>query len=147
MKKLEHYGVRGHAVKWFSSSLAERKQYTSVNNLNLQIDDISNGVPKKRSSPCPLLFLIYINDLYNAIKFSYIRQFADDTNILYRNKSLRKINQRINFDLININEWLRANRITLNTNKTKIIMFRTLQKALTRKINFRVGGTKSSAKT
>ena len=82
MKKLEHYGVRGHAVKWFSSYLAERKQYTSVNNMNSQIDDISYGVPQG-SVLGPLLFLIYINDLNNAIKFSYIRQFADDTNILY----------------------------------------------------------------
>ena len=82
MKKLEHYGVGGHAVKWFSSYLAERKRYTSVNNMNSQIDDISYGVPQA-SVLGPLLFLIYINDLNNAIKFSYIRQFADDTNILY----------------------------------------------------------------
>ena len=141
LKKLEHYGVRGHAVKWFSSYLAERKQYTSVNNMNSQIDDISYEV-SQGSVVGPLLFLIYINDLNNTIKFSYIRHFADDTNILYRNKSLRKINQRINFDLGNINEWLRANRITLDTDKTKIIMFRTPRKALTRKMNFIVSGLK-----
>ena len=91
--------------------------------MNSQIDDISYGVPQG-SVLDPLLFLIYINDLNNAIKFSYIRHFTDDTNILYRNKSLRKINQRINFDLRNTNEWLRANRIALNIDKTKIIMFR-----------------------
>ena len=141
LKKLEHYGVRGHAVKWFSSYLAERKQYTSVNNMNSQIDDISYGVPQG-SVLGPLLLLIYINDLNNAIRFSYIRHFADYTDILYRNKSLRKINQIINFDLRNINEWFRANRIALNSNKTKIIMFRTPRKALTRRINFRISEQK-----
>ena len=45
LKKLEHYGVRGHAVKWFNSYLIERKQYTSGNNVNSQIDEISFGVP------------------------------------------------------------------------------------------------------
>ena len=133
LKKLERSGVRGHAVKWFSSYLPERKQYTSVNNMNSQIDDISYGVPQG-SVLDPLLFLIYINDLNNAIKFSCIRHCTDDTNILYRNKSLRKLNQRIHFDLRNINEWLRANRIALNTDKTKIIMFRTPRKVSGQKI-------------
>ena len=106
LKKLEHYGVRGHALKWFTSYLRERRQYTTVNNMDSQIDDISYGVPQG-SVLGPLLFLMYINDLNSAIKFSYIRHFADDTNILYKHQSLRKINQRINFDLKNIVEWLR----------------------------------------
>ena len=58
LKKLEHYGVREHVVKWFSSYLAERKQYTSVNNMNSQIDDISYGVPQG-SVLGPLLFNLY----------------------------------------------------------------------------------------
>ena len=146
LKKLEHYGVRGHAVKWFSSYLAERKQYTSVNNTNSQIDDITYGVPQG-SVLGPLLFLIYINDLNNAIKFSSIRHFADDTNIIYRHQSLRKINQRINFDLKNLVEWLRANRIALNTNKTEIVIFRTPRKTITRKMNFRISGQRIHPKS
>ena len=34
LKKLEHYGVRGHALKWFTSYLTGRKQYTKVNNID-----------------------------------------------------------------------------------------------------------------
>ena len=123
LKKLEHYGVRGHARKWFTSYLAGRKQYTTVSNIDSQLKDISYGVPQG-SVLGTLLLLIYINDLNRAITYSYIRHFADDTNILYRDKSLRKINQRINFDLKNIVKWLRGNRIALNTNKTEIVLFR-----------------------
>ena len=100
------YGVRGHAIKWFTY-LTEKKQYTTVNNKNSQIKDVSYVVPRG-SFLGPLLFLIYINDLNSVITFAYIRHFADDTNILYRHKSLRKINQRINFDLKNIAEWLQS---------------------------------------
>ena len=49
--------------------------------------------------------------------------------------SLRKIHQRINYDLRNIVEWLKANRIASNTDKTKIVLFRTSLKPLSRKKN------------
>ena len=45
LKKLEHYGVRRHAFKWFTSYLTGRKQYTKVNNIDSQIPDISYGSP------------------------------------------------------------------------------------------------------
>ena len=127
LKKLEHYGVRGHAFKWFHSYLTNRKQFTIVDNTDSDIREISYGVPQGLVLG-PLLFLIYINDLNKAIKFSFIRHFADDTNILYANKSLRKINQRINFDFKNIVHWLRANRIALNASKSKVVVFRSPKK-------------------
>ena len=46
LKKLEQYGVRGHAIKWFTSYLSERKQYTTVSNMDSQINKTSYGVPQ-----------------------------------------------------------------------------------------------------
>ena len=91
--------------------------------------------------------MIYINDLNRAVTFSCIRHFADDANIIYSHKSIRKINQRINYDLRNIVVWLRTNRIALNTDKAEIVLFRRPYKPLTRKMNFRISGQKIKVKT
>ena len=72
----------------------------------------------------PLLFLIYINDLNKAIKFSTTHHFADDTSILFVGKSLKKIQKYINYDLRFLCKWLQANKISLNASKTELIIFR-----------------------
>ena len=39
-------------------------------------------------------------------------------------------------------QWLRANRISLNTSKTEIILFRRKNKKITKNLNFRISGQK-----
>ena len=79
LQKLEHYGIRGLANKWFKSYLSNRKQYVSVNGFHSKTLPMDYGVPQG-SVLGPLLFLIYINDLHNAIRHSIVHHFADDTN-------------------------------------------------------------------
>ena len=82
--------------------------------------------------------MIYIN---KAIKFSTIYHFADDTNLILSEKSLKNINKHINHDLKLLNTWLRANRISLNTSKTEIILFRPKSQVnIAKHQNFRITG-------
>ena len=83
LKKLSH-GIRGTANEWFCSYLTKRKQYVITGNQVSTLNEISTGVPQG-SVLGPLLFLIYINDLHNCIKYSKTYHFADDTSIFTGN--------------------------------------------------------------
>ena len=65
----------------------------------------------------PLLFLLYINDLNQAIKFCKVHHFADDTNLLCLSNSIKKMNNLFSGDLKHIVNWLNANKISLNVKK------------------------------
>ena len=97
----------------------------------------------QRSVLGPLLFLIYINDVNESISHFIIHHFTDDTDILFSHKSLKKKqNKYVNYDLSQIVQWLRANRISMNASKTEIILFRTKTKTITKHLNFRISGQK-----
>ena len=59
----------------------------------------------------PPLFLIYINDLHVAIKCSEVHHFAEDTNLLNFNSCVKSINKKVNGDLKNLVNLLKANKI------------------------------------
>ena len=89
LDKLNYYGIRGLANKWFKSYLSNRQQFVSINGYNSNTMLMKYGVPQG-SVLGPLLFLIYINDLHKATKVSKIHHFADDTNLLVVGKTLKK---------------------------------------------------------
>ena len=74
--KLNHYGIRGVANKWFSSYLSSRSQFIPVANSFSDLKPVIHDVFGV------LLFLIYINDLHYALKLSEVTHFADDTNLI-----------------------------------------------------------------
>ena len=88
----------------------------------------------------PLLFLIYINDLHTEIKYCTTRHFADDTNLLIKNKSLKQLKKHLNLDLRYQCKWLKANKISLNASKTELIIFRHPNKELNYELKVKIDG-------
>ena len=138
LSKLEHYGIRGTALAWFSSYLCNRSQYVSVNGHNSNCLNITCGVPQG-SVLGPLLFLIYINDLPNSSTKLTFYLFADDTNIYYESHCLYKLQKVVNKELKLVKKWLDANKLALNVEKTNFIIFHSLKNLLHETVNIKIG--------
>ena len=123
LRKLEHYGIRGAALKWFESYLTNRKQYVYYNGVSSDIKSVTCGVPQG-SVLGPLLFLIYINDLPNISEKLSFFLFADDTNIYYESADLLELEKTVNEELKKLSQWLNINRLALNVSKTNFVIFR-----------------------
>ena len=137
LQKLFHYGVRGIVNDWFSSYLINRVQTTQIGS---HVSDKQNtlcGVPQG-SVLVPLLFLIYVNDIYKASNKLEFFLFVDDTNLLYANKNLRSLETVMNDELVKIVDWLTANKLSLNVKKTNYIIFHPYQKRLNYDVNIKI---------
>ena len=116
-------------------------QFTSVNSYKSNMRQLKYGVPQG-SVLDPLLFILFINDLHLAVQYSSVHQFADNTNLLVVEKSFKQLNKKVNRDLTLIVEWVRANKLSLNTKKTEIIIFKPRNKMITKHLNFRLSSQK-----
>ena len=140
--KLKYYGVTDTALDLIRSYLTNRKQYVVFNSCQSDYSEIYTGVPQG-SILSPLFFSIYINDLINVSNRLNFLMYADDTTIYFNLEEFDHLNKEgdINGELEKVNTWLKLNKLSLNAQKTKLMVFHRKQKHVD-EINVQINGTK-----
>ena len=62
--------------------------------------------------------------------------------MLLAEKSLKMLNNHMNRDLKLVVEWIRTNKLSLNTSKTELVVFKSRNKRITKNLNFQISGQK-----
>ena len=116
LKKLRTYGIQGNIYEMLINYLNDRKQYTECNKNKSQLKTVLYWIPQG-STLGPLLFSQYINNLLLHTS-SHVNFFADDTVLLLRDKNIANLKLKLHEELKIVDEWMRANRLSLNYNKS-----------------------------
>ena len=122
LKKCKELGIQGKLLNWLENYLENRKQVTIANNVTSDMGSITCGVPQG-SILGPLLFLIYINHLNSCLTCTSDFLYADDTVLLCSGNDLDNVCDNMQVDLDNISNWCNSNKLTINSKKTKFMIF------------------------
>ena len=112
-----NYGICNNAYPWLDSYLDNRRQTCSVNGSVCRSCLLRCGV-HQGTILGPLLLLLCINDLPNCQS----RMYADDTHLTFAGFSADNIQPCLNDDLVNVSNWLIANKLTLYVTKTEFML-------------------------
>ena len=93
----------------------------------------------------PLLFLFFISDLHNSVKYAKTYHFADDTSVMLSSTSLEILSKKINKDLFNLPDWLKANKPSLHVKKMELKIFRSRKLKIDDSFKFRLDGKRPVA--
>ena len=123
LKKVSAVGFSNDTICWFKSYLSNQLFKVNLGNCYSDSSNITCGVPQG-SILGPLLFLIYVNDMPQAVKTNLFL-YADDSCLIFQGKDVIEIEKQLSRDFKNICEWIVDNRLSIHVgeDKTKSILF------------------------
>ena len=121
LDKMSFYSVNGVAKKLLKSYLTQRQQIEECNGFQSDNLEIKTGIPQG-SVLGNFLISVYINDLPLCIDMFNMIMYADDTTLFCDINSFPDVEHSLNAELSKITDWLAANKLSLNANKTRFMV-------------------------
>ena len=109
-------------MQWFQSYLSARSQYVIYNGIKSSFRNITHGVPQG-SILGPLLFILNVNDFSRSSDLLFSILFADDTSVFIEGHSYAEVIEILNNELLKVSDWLMANKLTINLEKSHYMIF------------------------
>ena len=119
--KFEAYGIDKIDLNLRHNYLSNRKQRTKINYSYIDWYDIVRGVPQG-SILGPLLFNLFINDLFLFIERTNICNFADDNTIYSCQNDLKTILEDLRYDMVTLLRWFKENSMKVNPKKFQFMI-------------------------
>lgn len=104
------------------------------NDVSSSCNDVICGVPQG-SILGSLLFLLYVNDIVNVSPSLTPILFADDFNIFLEGNDINEVIVRTNTEMLRIMDWIHANKLSINIDKTKYMIFHNKGRCLSLNFN------------
>ena len=119
--KLHVYGFSKESLKLIKSYLTNRWQITKLNTGFSKWTEILLGVPQG-SVLGPLLFNIYIKDLFFLVENTNICNYGDETTFFACDSDLHYLISRLEHDYVLVIEWFECNYMKRNHDKCHLLI-------------------------
>lgn len=122
LSRLYSIGMRGPVYRLFEQYLKQRKQIVRIGETDSEFRYITYGIPQGTVLG-PILFIIYVNELFSLQTSGTVVSFADDTVLFVEDETWTGVENKIRCDLYKIIDWFDNSLLSVNLSKTVYVPF------------------------
>ena len=121
LTKLKACGLDSNSVTYMKSYLTNRLQRCKINNSFSELGKVLNGVPQG-SVLGPLLFNIFLNDIFLSLQKCDLANYADDSTLYTSDKSISNVMKSLSHNFTILSKWFYNNFMLLNPDKLSFML-------------------------